>query len=127
MLAFGLATSLFLAVCIFNASSLLLARYHSARFETGLRRALGARVKDIFYQGLVESTVIGICCAILALIFGWIFLKLSLRLFPDLEHISDIDGSLMLTGVAIAMLTSFVSMIYPLLKSCHGSVSTTLK
>ncbi len=60
MLAFALASSLFLAVCIFNASSLLLARYHSARFETGLRRAVGARMKDVFYQGVVESMLIGV-------------------------------------------------------------------
>jgi len=127
MLAFGLATSLFLAVCIFNASSLLLARYHSARFETGLRRAVGARISDIFYQGLVESTLVGMCCAVLALVFGWVFLQLSLSLFPKLENTSDIDGSLIAIGIAIALATSFISMIYPLLKACHAQLSTTLK
>lgn len=127
MLAFGLATALFLAVCIFNASSLLLARYHSARFETGLRRALGARIKDIFLQGLVESTIVGLCCAVLALVFGWVFLQLSLSLFPKLQNTSDIDGTLIGIGIAIALATSFISMIYPLLKACHSQLSTTLK
>ncbi len=127
MLAFGLASSLFLAVCIFNASSLLLARYHSGRFEIGLRRAVGARTKDIFYQGLVESTLIGLCCAALSLVCGWIFLQLSLSLFPKLENISDIDITLVAMGIGIALLTSFLSMLYPLLKACHCSLSTTLK
>jgi putative ABC transport system permease protein len=127
MLAFGLATSLFLAVCIFNASSLLLARYHSARFETGLRRAVGARMKDVFYQGLVESLLIGFCCAVLALLFGWVFLQISITLFPALERTSDIDATLFVAGIAIALITSFISMIYPLIRSCQTSLSTTLK
>jgi len=127
MLAFALATSLFLAVCIFNASSLLLARYHSARFETGLRRAVGARMKDIFYQGLVESMLIGAFCAVLALLFGWVFLQISITLFPALERTSDIDVTLIVSGIAIALITSFISMIYPLIRSCQTSLSTTLK
>ncbi|GAC19255.1 ABC transporter permease [Paraglaciecola arctica] len=127
MLAFALATSLFLAVCIFNASSLLLARYHSARFETGLRRAVGARMKDVFYQGLVESVLVGVCCAILALLFGWIFLQISITLFPALEHTSDIDAPLIIIGIGIALVTSFISMLYPLIRSCRTPLSTTLK
>lgn len=127
MLAFALASSLFLAVCIFNASSLLLARYHSARFETGLRRAVGARMKDVFYQGVVESMLIGLCCAVLTLIFGWLFLQISMTLFPALKQTSDIDASLILIGITIALTTSFISMLYPLVNSCRTSLSTTLK
>lgn len=127
MLAFGLASSLFLAVCIFNASSLLLARYHSARFESGLRRAVGARIKDLFYQGLVESTLIGAMCALLALLFSWVFLQLSISLFPVLENTSDIDAGLILIAISIALISSFLSMVYPLLSSCRQSLSTVLK
>ncbi|MDP2561284.1 ABC transporter permease [Psychrobium sp. 1_MG-2023] len=127
MLAFGLATLLFLAVCIFNASSLLLARYHAARFETGLRRAVGASKTDIFYQGFVESSLIGLCCSALALFFGWVFLQLSLSLFPKLENMSDINAELIVIGVAIALFTSFISMLYPLIRACRNELSTTLK
>ncbi|MFT6529798.1 MAG: putative ABC transport system permease protein [Psychrosphaera sp.] len=127
MIAFALATSLFLAVCIFNASSLLLARYHSARFETGLRRAVGARMKDVFYQGLVESILIGCVCAVFSLFFGWLFLQISTRLFPALERTSDIDFSLIAIGIFVALVTSFISMLYPLIRSCRTPLSTTLK
>lgn len=127
MLAFGLATALFLAVCIFNASSLLLARYHSTRFETGLRRAVGASMKAVFYQGVIESFVIGSCCALLALLFGWLFLQISISLFPALQNTSDIDLTLVVIGIVIAQVTSFVSMFYPLIQSCKTPLSTTLK
>jgi len=127
MLAFGLATSLFLAVCIFNASSLLLARYHSARFETGLRRAVGARIKDVFYQGLVESLLLGLICAVFSLIFGWVFLHVSITLFSSLKQTSDFDLTLVGIGIFIALITTFISMLYPLIRSCRTSLSTTLK
>lgn len=127
MLAFALASSLFLAVCIFNASSLLLARYHSASFETGLRRAVGARMKDVFYQGVVESMLIGGFCAVFSLIFGWVFLQISIYLFPALQNTSDIDITLIVIGIAVALTTSFISMLYPLIRSCRTSLSSTLK
>jgi len=127
ILAFALATVLFLAVCIFNASSLLLARYHSAKFETGLRRAVGASKKNIFYQGAVESLIIGSCCAVLAIILGWAFLKFSLTLFPYLNDIASFDAKLMLLGIVIAVSTSFISALYPLIQASNSSLSAQIK
>ncbi|NQY64304.1 MAG: ABC transporter permease [Alteromonadaceae bacterium] len=127
MLAFGLATVLFLAVCIFNASSLLIARYHGAKFETGLRRAVGASRKDLFYQGVVESLLIGISCALLASVLSWIFLQLSISFFPHLEDIAEIDNELLLLGVVISVSTVFFSALYPLIRSCTTSLSAEIK
>lgn len=127
ILAFALATVLFLAVCIFNASSLLLARYHSAKFETGLRRAVGASKKHVLYQGAVESLIIGTCCAVLALILGWLFLKFSLTLFPYLSDSASFDSGLVFMGICIAIITSFLSSLYPLVQASNSSLSAQLK
>lgn len=127
ILAFALASLLFLIACVFNASSLLLARYDGACFETGLRRALGARMKDVFYQGLVESMLIGLCCALLSLAFGWVFLQISIALFPALKYTSDVDLSFIMIGIVIALVTSLTSMLYPLSRACRTSLSATLK
>ena len=118
---------MFLAVCIFNASSLLLARYHSAKFETGLRRAVGASKKHVFYQGAVESLIIGSCCAALALILGWLFLKFSLTLFPYLSDSASFDSGLVIMGICIALVTSFLSSLYPLIQASNSSLSAQLK
>ncbi|NRA85660.1 MAG: ABC transporter permease [Gammaproteobacteria bacterium] len=127
IVAFALATVLFLTVCVFNASSLLLARYHGAKFETALRRAVGASRREIFYQGTVESLIIGIVCAALAMILGWVFLKLSINVFPHLEDVAQIDGEMLVIGVTIALLTTFISALYPLLRACSIKVLTDLK
>jgi putative ABC transport system permease protein len=127
MLAFALATLLFLVVCIFNASSLLVSRYHAGKFETGLRRAIGASRKNLFYQGAVESLLIGLCCAVLALLLSGVFLALSQSFFPQLEDIGEIDGELLLLGFLIAIGTTFISALYPLIRSCTVGLSTELK
>ncbi|MCJ8273206.1 MAG: ABC transporter permease [Psychrosphaera sp.] len=127
MLAFALATALFLAVCIFNASSLLISRYHAAKFETGLRRAVGASRKDLFYQGTVESLIIGFCCAVLALLLGALFLQLSQTFFPRLDRIGRLDGEMAALGLLIALSTTFLSALYPLIRSCTMSLSDEIK
>ena len=127
MLAFALATALFLAVCIFNASSLLIGRYHAGKFESGLRRAVGASRKDLFYQGTVESLIIGLCCSVLALLLGFLFLKLSQSFFPRLGHIGQLDGQMVVLGLVIALATTFLSALYPLIRSCTMSLSAEIK
>jgi putative ABC transport system permease protein len=67
VLAFTLASVLFLCVCVFNASSLLLSRFHSAKFEVGLRRAIGASNRNILNQGLTESVLLGLVAGVVSL------------------------------------------------------------
>jgi putative ABC transport system permease protein len=127
MVAFALASSLFLAVCIFNASSLLLSRYHSGKFETALRRAIGASKKQVFYQGIVESLLLGIASALVSLLLAYLFLQLSQYLFDRLENIAKLDSQMLLLGIAIALTTTFISTLYPLAAACFRTVSSELK
>ncbi len=126
LVAFALATLLFLLVCIFNSSSLLLSRYHAGRSETGLRRAVGARKLDIFYQGSLESILVGLLCALLSLALGWVLLKLSLSFFPYLVVIAEMDAGLMIMGVALAVFTTFISSLYPLIRAATINLSADL-
>jgi putative ABC transport system permease protein len=127
VLAFAIATGLFLAVCIFNASSLLLARYSSANFETGLKRALGASKKQIMHQGLVEGLVAGALAGLLSLALSWLFLRISTQLLPDLATIAVLDGKILLCGFAIALFTTLLSALYPLFRAGQTSISAELK
>jgi putative ABC transport system permease protein len=127
MVAFALASGLFLVVCVFNASSLLLSRYHSSKFETALRRAIGASRKQIFYQGLIESLLVGLASALLSLLLAWLFLQFSISLFPRLENIAQFNTELLVLGIAIALSTTFISTLYPLIRTCRSSVSSELK
>jgi putative ABC transport system permease protein len=127
MVAFALASSLFLIVCVFNASSLLLSRYHSGKFETALRRAIGANRKQIVYQGLIESLLVGLASALLSLLLAWLFLQFSKSLFPRLENIAQFNTELFLLGILIALSTTFISTLYPLIRTCRSSVASELK
>jgi len=127
VLAFTLASVLFLCVCVFNASSLLLSRFHSAKFEVGLRRAIGASNKNILNQGLTESVLLGVAAGVVSLLLSWLFLKLSVTFLPDLENIAVLEPKLLLLGMLLALVTSVSSALYPLYRANRYTISAELK
>jgi putative ABC transport system permease protein len=127
VLAFTLASVLFLCVCVFNASSLLLSRFHSAKFEVGLRRAIGASNKQILIQGMTESAVLGLIAGLVAIILSWVFLHLSISFLPDLANIAVLEPKLLLLGMLLALFTSISSALYPLYRANRYTISAELK
>ena len=127
VLAFTLATALFLCVCIFNASSLLLSRFHAAKFEVGLRRAIGASKRQMFVQGLVESVALGFVAGLGAMLLSWLFLKVSVSFLPHLANIAILEPSLLFLGMGLALLTSVASSVYPLIRANRYTISAELK
>ncbi|TWX65666.1 FtsX-like permease family protein [Colwellia demingiae] len=127
VLAFTLASILFLSVCIFNASSLLLSRFHAAKFEVGLRRAIGASNRHMLMQGLTESLLLGIFTGAVALVLSWLFLKLSVQFLPRLANIAVLEPKLLVLGMLLALVTSIASALYPLYRANRYSISAELK
>ena len=127
VLAFTLASVLFLCVCVFNASSLLLSRFHSAKFEVGLRRAIGASNKDILKQGITESVLLGLMAGVVSLLLSWLFLNVSITFLPDLENIAVLEPKLLLLGMLLALITSVSSALYPLYRANRYTISAELK
>lgn len=127
LLAFTLASVLFLCVCVFNASSLLLSRFHSAKFEVGLRRAIGASNKHIFSQGLTESVLLGLVAGVVSVLLSGLFLKLSITFLPDLANLAVLDPKLLLLGMLLALVTSVLSALYPLYRANRYTISAELK
>ena len=127
VLAFTIASVLFLAVCIFNASSLLLSRFHAAKFEVGLRRALGASNRQMLMQGLTESVLLGLFTGAIALVLSWLFLKLSVQFLPRLANIAVLEPKLLVLGMLLALVTSIASALYPLYRANRYTISAELK
>lgn len=127
VLAFTLASILFLCVCVFNASSLLLSRFHSAKFEVGLRRAVGASNKQMLMQGITESVLLGGIAGLISIILSWLFLKLSTDFLPDLANIAVLDSKLLFLGMLLALITSISSALYPLYRASRYTISAELK
>jgi putative ABC transport system permease protein len=127
VLAFTLASVLFLAVCIFNASSLLLSRFHAAKFEVGLRRAIGASNRHMLIQGLTESVVLGVVTGAISLVLSWLFLKLSVQFLPRLANIAVLEPKLLILGMLLALITSIASALYPIYRANRYTISAELK
>lgn len=127
VLAFTLASILFLCVCIFNASSLLLSRFHAAKFEVGLRRAIGASNRHMLMQGLTESALLGLVAGGLSLLLSWLFLKLSTSFLPNLANLAVLEPELLGLGLLLAITTSITSALYPLYRANRYTISAELK
>ncbi len=127
VLAFTLASVLFLSVCIFNASSLLLSRFHAAKFEVGLRRAIGASNRHMLVQGLTESVLLGLFTGVVALVLSWLFLKLSVQFLPRLTNLAVLEPKLLVLGMLLALVTSIASALYPLYRANRYTISAELK
>src|SRR5699024_10968663 len=62
----------FLVVCMVSVVALLLAKFLRRSGEVSIRRALGARRRDIFTQFAFESALIGVCGGLLGLVIAQI-------------------------------------------------------
>jgi len=127
ILAFAIVSILFLVVCVFNASSLLLARLHAAVFEHGLRRAIGASKLQLMAQGVIESTLLGLLTGLIGLLLANLFLTMSVNFIPSVRNIAVLDPKVMLGGVIVAVVVTNLSNLYPLIRVNHRTISTELK
>lgn len=71
--------------------------------EIGIRKAIGARKKDIIVQFLTESSILSFIGGILAIIFSYLICLLVEKLFPDISTIISIHTIIVATGFSILM------------------------
>jgi putative ABC transport system permease protein len=115
----GLAFA-FLAVCLLNTVGLLLAKFLNNAPITGVRRALGASRKQIFFQHLVEVGVISTIGAGLGLALGAILL-LGLRALYTVDPtdaggtqaLAHVDVTSVVTALALAFFATIAAGLYP--------------
>jgi putative ABC transport system permease protein len=119
--------SAFLAICLFNAVGLLLAKFLRRSGEIGVRRALGASRRAIFAQCLVEAGVIGL----LGGFFGWLLTLAGLWLVRqqpvDYAHLAHVDTTMFLTTFVTAVATSLLAGLIPALRASRVVPAWQLK
>ena len=111
---------LFLVVCLLNTIGLLLAKFLGKATEIGIRRALGASRRVLFQQYLVEAGIIGFAGGILGLGFTWLGLAGIEAQFADDEasQVLSMDWNMALLAVALAIVASLITAIYPTWRAC---------
>lgn len=117
----------FLAVCILNASGLLLAKFESQGAEAGLRRALGASGKQIFVEYCIEGLAIGAGAALLAAAATSAGLWLLRQADGDLSPFARLDGITAASMLVLAVFASISAALVPAWKSSRIDPALRLK
>lgn len=121
-LAFG-----FLLLCLVNTIGLLLAKFSVRAPEVGIRRALGASRREIFYQFLLESTVVGLAGGVLGLVLAFGALALIAMQSKELTTIAHMDWIMLLSTFALAVAAAIVAGLLPTWRACQVTPALQLK
>ena len=109
----------FLLVCMTNIVALLLAKFLRRSGEISVRRALGARRRDIFLQLGIESAVIGVGGGVLGLLIAQLGLW-SVRHRPDdYAQLAQMDVSMLLGTLVLAIAANILAGLLPAWRACR--------
>ncbi|SEL45084.1 putative ABC transport system permease protein [Pseudoxanthomonas sp. GM95] len=117
----------FLVVCLVNIVALLLAKFLRRGGEIGVRRALGARSQDILLQLGCEAALIGLSGGLLGIGLAQLGLW-SIRQRPDdYARIAQMDATMLLSTVALAMLATLLAGLVPAWRASRISPAIQIK
>lgn len=117
----------FLFVCMLNIVALLLAKFLRRSGEISVRRALGARRRDIFLQLGVEAAVIGVAGGASGLLIAQLGLW-SIRQRPDdYARLAQMDVQMLLGTLALAIVASVLAGLLPAWRACRVPPAIQLK
>ena len=120
---------IFLVVCLLNTIGLLLAKFLSKGGEIGIRRALGASRRTVLQQYLVEAGMIGLAGGLLGLALSWLALEGIRAQFidDDITRMLTMDWNMVLAAVALGIVASLITAIYPTWRACNVQPAVYLK
>ena len=117
----------FLGVCMINIVALLLAKFLRRSGEISVRRAMGARKRDVFVQFGIESALIGTAGGLLGLAIAELGLWSVRRRPDDYAHLAHMDVSMLLGTVALAIAASVLAGLLPAWRACRVPPALQLK
>ena len=117
----------FLLVCLINTVGLLLTKFMRRSSEIGVRRALGASRRSIFFQLLVESGVIGLAGGLLGLGLAYLGLWAVRHQPTDYAALAHMDLPMLGATFALAVLTSLCAGLLPAWRGCQVTPAIQLK
>jgi putative ABC transport system permease protein len=114
----GLIAGISLLVGGIGITNIMLASVSQRVREIGVRRAVGARGRDVFAQFIIESAVIGFLGGVLGLIAAFALIRLLVVVSPT-ENAPVIEWSALLISFGSAVLIGLLSGIYPAVKAAR--------
>jgi putative ABC transport system permease protein len=121
----------FLAVCLVNTVGLLLAKFLNGATASGIRRALGASRRDIFWQHLTESGVVALAGGMVGGLLGftgiWALRAWYGRFVDEAPKVLPFEPGNFLIVVAIAVGAGLIAGLYPAWRIGRAAPSSYLK
>ena len=118
---------IFLGVCMLNIVALLLAKFLRRSGEISVRRAMGARRRDIFVQLGVESALVGVAGGVLGLLIAQVGLW-SVRQRPDdYAQLARMDPGMLLGTLVLAIAASVLAGLLPAWRACRVPPALQMK
>ncbi len=121
----------FLAVCLINTVGLLLAKFLNAAPVAGVRRALGASRRDIFWQHLTEAGAVaiagGIAGAALGLAGIWALRAWYGRIVEEAARVLPYEFTTLLLAIGISLLAGLLAGLYPAWRIGRAAPASYLK
>ena len=118
---------MFLAVCLANILGLLLAKFLRRAPEVGVRRALGASKKQVFFQHIVEVGMLGLFGGVIGIIVAQVGLFGIRQSLSYYDALANMDISMLMTAPLIAISACIIAGLYPAWLVCNTTPATYLK
>lgn len=124
------AVSFVLLIACANVANLFLARLAGRQREVAVRMALGASRRRIIRQFMMESLLLVILSAVVALVFAWgilqIFVSVGGSSIPRVAEIS-LDPSVLAFGMGISLLTACLLGLFPSIQASRTNINEALQ
>ena len=115
-ITFGLIAAITLLGGGLGITNIMLASITERVRELGIRRAIGARSRDVFGQILIESVVLAMCGGVIGLLFGLLLLQLASFLSPS-QNAPILELSAVVISFSSSVGVGLIAGIYPAWKA----------
>ena len=89
--------------------------------EIGLRKAVGAKRRDISTQFLTESAMLSLCGGAMGVVLGWILLKIACAVVANMgfPFSAVLSGDIVALAVGVSIFVGLISGIYPAVRAAR--------
>ncbi len=110
----------FFVICLVNTVGLLLAKFMRRAGEIGVRRALGASRREIYFQFLIEAATVGLAGGLLGLLLTAVGVSgVGLLFEPQIARLAHVDLSLIALTLGVAIAATVIAAFYPTWRAAH--------
>lgn len=128
--AMAVVSLLFLAVCSLNLTGLLLGKFLARAPEVGVRRALGARRRDIFVQHIVECEIVGVIGGVLGIAVTIGAIAILNKWMMNVINRGDlfrVDMTMATLAIGLSLVAGLIAGAYPAWRICRIQPAVHLK